>query len=142
MDLQGGVILADGGYPASKILLTPFRVSASLSEPERRYNIAHIHTRNHIERLFGQLKNKFRCCFNGIQLNYETSKASIVAICILHNISKNFSNVVFVDDSSPASISDEVFESDDGNGDDLVVLPGRRLTGRFYRSQFILKHFT
>ncbi|XP_055839189.1 putative nuclease HARBI1 [Episyrphus balteatus] len=134
MDLQGGVILGDGGYPGSKILLTPFRISATLSEPERRYNRSHIRTRNHIERLFGQIKNKFRCYFNGIQLNYGTAKASIVAICILHNISKDSLNVGFLDDSDINMPDDDDQNDDDQNDDDgdddpLVVLPGRRLTG-------------
>ncbi|XP_055906495.1 putative nuclease HARBI1, partial [Eupeodes corollae] len=136
MDLQGGVILGDSGYPGSKILLTPFRVSAILSEPEQRYNRSHIRTRNHIECLFGQLKNKFRCCFNGIQLNYETAKASIVAICILHNISKGSSNVGFLDGSDTIMPDGDLNQNDDNENDDALV-QRRRLSGRYYRNIFI-----
>ncbi|XP_055904160.1 putative nuclease HARBI1 isoform X1 [Eupeodes corollae] len=92
VDLRGGVVLGDGGYACSKILMTPFRISAELSPAEQRYNKAHIRTRITVEQLFGQLKNKFRACFNGININYDTAKATIVAIAILHNISKDGSN--------------------------------------------------
>lgn len=42
-----------------------------------------------MERVFGCLKNKFRCFFNGIQINLETAKAAIVAIAVIHNLIRN-----------------------------------------------------
>lgn len=54
---------------------------------QQGYNSAHIKTRNVVERLFGQWKNKFRCFFNGMQMSLDTAKASIIALAILHNLS-------------------------------------------------------
>lgn len=83
MDLKGGILLGDGGYACSKLLLTPFRLSAQWSTANQKYNEAHIRTRTAIEPVFGQLKNKFRCCLNGIHINYENA---VIAIAVLYNI--------------------------------------------------------
>lgn len=48
----------------------------------------HTATRNTVERVFGMMKNKFRC-FNGMQMKLDTAKAAIVAIAIMHNIILN-----------------------------------------------------
>ncbi|KAJ8926539.1 hypothetical protein NQ314_021086 [Rhamnusium bicolor] len=47
-------LLGDKGYPLEHCLLTPFRNPNN--DMEERYNIAHRHTRNLIERVFGILK--------------------------------------------------------------------------------------
>lgn len=77
-------MLGDNGYPCSRHLLTPLLNPAT--DAERRYNRAHASTRNVVERTFGIIKNKFRCFFNGMNLNIDTTKAAIIAISIIHNI--------------------------------------------------------
>lgn len=56
-----GILVGDNGYTATNYMLTPVMNPTTLAQ--RRYNRAHITTRNVVERLFGQWKNKFRCFF-------------------------------------------------------------------------------
>lgn len=133
-NLRGGVILGDNGYPCSRILLTPFRVSDTLSPSQQRYNIAHIKTRNIIERLFGQLKNKFRCCFNGIAVDLNTAKNMIVAIAVLHNIARE-RNIPFVDcdeidNNEELHLSNENMETENLN-----------ISANSFKQQFIDTYF-
>ncbi|XP_041377361.1 putative nuclease HARBI1 [Gigantopelta aegis] len=74
-----GILLGDNGYACERYLLTP--VLRAGTDSERRYNTSHRRTRNIIERVFGfGVDSRLRC-------HIETSKAVIVALCVLHNIS-------------------------------------------------------
>jgi hypothetical protein len=53
-------IVGDSGYPLEPWLLTPV-MGQQLSAAEAAYNMAHIKTRNCIERAIGVLKSRFRC---------------------------------------------------------------------------------
>lgn len=58
---------------------------------EHRYNVAHIRTRNIVERTFGMLKSRFRCLDRtGGALLYSPEKVAQITVvcCILHNIAK------------------------------------------------------
>ena len=79
-----GVLVGDAGYPLLPFLMTP--VNNCRTDAERRYNWAHIQTRNCIERAFGVLKRRFACLHFGLRLKLETCFAVIVAVSILHNI--------------------------------------------------------
>ena len=81
-----GVLLGDSGYPCRPYLLTPF-LNPTI-ESERRYNRAHILTRGLIERVFGQLKQRFRCLKIPIRLNLSGAQNVIVACACLHNMIK------------------------------------------------------
>lgn len=80
-------MVGDNGYACSRYLLTP--LLNPRTNAEQRYNNAHISTRNIIERTFGVMKNRFRCFFNGMNINIDSTKAAIVAIAIMHNIITN-----------------------------------------------------
>jgi hypothetical protein len=54
-----GWLLGRSGYLLRPWLLTP--VINPTTRPEERYNIAHIKTRNTVERSVGALKSRFRC---------------------------------------------------------------------------------
>ncbi|KAJ8927960.1 hypothetical protein NQ314_019485 [Rhamnusium bicolor] len=80
-------LVGDNGYPVEHCLLTPFRNPNN--DIEERYNIAHRHTRNFIERVFGILKLVWRILHDsGGNFLYKPSKVIKIIICclMLHNI--------------------------------------------------------
>jgi hypothetical protein len=79
-----GTILADGGYPCLRCLLTPLR--NPITPEERRYNRCHIKTRNVVERTIGILKNRFRCLYHKLHYRPEKVGNIVVACAILHNL--------------------------------------------------------
>jgi hypothetical protein len=77
LPFPGAVLLGDSAYALRPWLLTPFP-----GQPEGaklRYNVAHLRTRNVIERAFGVLKARFYCLKTGIRLKdpAEASRCSI-----------------------------------------------------------------
>ncbi|XP_031354451.1 putative nuclease HARBI1 [Photinus pyralis] len=126
-----GVLVGDNGYQCSRYILTP--LLNPQTNAEQRYNTAHIRTRNVIERTFGIWKNRFRCFFNGLNLQLETTKAVIVATAILHNliIQERLDN----DDSSDD-------EYDDDNDRVIYHNDGREhVQGNLFRARYIDTHF-
>jgi hypothetical protein len=85
LPFHGAVLLGDSAYPLRSWLLTPF--PGDPDGPKGRFNIAHIKTRNVVERMFGCLKNRFYALKTGIRLKdpKEASKL-IVSAAILHNL--------------------------------------------------------
>ncbi|CAH2015864.1 unnamed protein product [Acanthoscelides obtectus] len=79
-------LLGDSGYGISPSLLTPFRQPQT--ESERRYNRLHSKERVVIERVFGQLKQRFPILANRIRLPIRNVPKIIICCAILHNISK------------------------------------------------------
>ena len=85
----GAVLLGDSAYPLRQWLLTPFG-----GDPEGakgRYNVAHIRTRNVVERAFGVIKSRFFALKTGIRLK-DPAQASqlIISAVILHNLCIRF----------------------------------------------------
>ena len=78
----GGILLGDNGYPNKWYLLTP--ILNLQTAQERRYNIAHMTTRNTIERSFGVWKRRFPC-LRGLRSTMATNLTIIVATAVLHN---------------------------------------------------------
>lgn len=81
---QNCYLLGDSAYPCRNYLLTPLLNTAT--PQEERYNAAHIHTLNTIERKFGVVKRRFPAMGNGIRTNTRTTLAAVVATAVLHNI--------------------------------------------------------
>ncbi|KAK4303886.1 hypothetical protein Pmani_024136 [Petrolisthes manimaculis] len=79
-----GHLLGDSGYGCSSFLLTP--LLNPTTEKERKYNSAHIKTRNLIERAFGIWKRRFACLSIPLRTKLATLKVIIKACGILHNI--------------------------------------------------------
>lgn len=83
-DFAPGYLLGDSGYPCRSYLLTPLLNPQTVSQ--RAYNVAHIATRNSIERCFGVLKKRFPCLAMGMRLNIPTVLSVIIACATLHNL--------------------------------------------------------
>lgn len=65
-------------------MLTP--LSSPQTPAERKYQRAHITTRNSVERLFGVLKRRFPSLAFGMQINMDTALIVTVACFLLHNL--------------------------------------------------------
>ncbi|XP_034830814.1 putative nuclease HARBI1 [Maniola hyperantus] len=80
-----GLLIGDSGYAQSSYMYTP--VHNPQTQPEFRYNRAHISTRNIIERFNGVWKRRFACLNRKLQNNLPNTCNIIVACAVLHNIS-------------------------------------------------------
>ncbi|XP_013401258.1 putative nuclease HARBI1 [Lingula anatina] len=76
-----GFLLGDSCYPLHPYLMTP--KANPQTDPEIKYNRAHISTRNTIERALGVLKSRRRCLDrSGGSLQYSTDVAcNIIMAC-------------------------------------------------------------
>ena len=84
--------------------MTP--VNNPVTEPLRRYNRAHVLTRNTIERAFGVFKRRFAALHFGLRLKMETVFAVIVAVSVLHNIAI-FRNDIIENMNVPENIDEQ-----------------------------------
>lgn len=123
-----GILLGDNGYAQSRYLYTP--IVNPHTEAERRYNRAHVKTRNIIERTFGMWKRKFGCLQRKLSNSLNTTTKIIVACAILHNIAVTNNEWVV-----------ENVEEYNNNEDvpNLVVQGHPR--GNIIRAAFIERHF-
>ena len=83
-NLVPGILLGDNGYGCTNHLLTPFLNPTS--NASRRFNTAHIRTRNTVERMFGVWKSRFFCLQKGLRFHPKLCCNIIVATAVLHNI--------------------------------------------------------
>ncbi|CAG4981926.1 unnamed protein product [Colias eurytheme] len=81
-------MLGDSAYPNRSHLLKP--VLNPVNEAEKRYNEAHIRTRNTIERTFGVWKRRFPVVTLTLRLSLTKAQAVIIATAVLHNICRNY----------------------------------------------------
>lgn len=135
-------LLGDSGYPLEPWLMTPVNGRAE-DVHIRNYNIAHRSLRNVVERLFGVMKARFRCCFGERALHYKPEKAGriINACAILHNICINRGDRIddFVDDELPnENFEDEEYYNNERYNEDGAALLDR---GRIVRERIINQYF-
>ncbi|KMQ84620.1 nuclease harbi1 [Lasius niger] len=90
-------LLGDSGYPLEPWLMTPI-INAPEESAEARYTQCHSSTRNCVERMFGLLKNVWRCLLGHRVLHYDPIMAAniTVACAVLHNIRLN-ANIMHVE---------------------------------------------
>lgn len=91
-----GLLVGDSGYALSPNLMTP--VLQPTTQGERRYNRAHILTRNIVERTFGILKKRFQILEKGMRFDPTKCGNAIVASCVLHNFGIEVGDVFQVDE--------------------------------------------
>jgi hypothetical protein len=80
---DGGFLLADAGYAATRWVVPAFRESGLTPEQEV-FNFAHSHCRIVIERTFGVLKARWRI-LKGMDCDVQAATRIAFACCILHN---------------------------------------------------------
>ncbi|KAF9410994.1 hypothetical protein HW555_010126 [Spodoptera exigua] len=129
-----GILLGDSGYPCTPYLLTP--LLNPTTPQEERYNRSHIRTRNTVERCFGLLKQRFRCLLRGMFGDIETTKKTIVACAVLHNIAIDMRKDLFPgeEDNIEPSIQFEPSET-------VQQYFPSSVRGNIRRRQFIETHF-
>lgn len=117
--------MGDNGYACRPYLLTP--LLQPQNEQEARYNRAHKHTRNVVERIFGKWKRRFPCLSRMLRTKLETTQAIICACSVLYNIGIEHNNIDFVEE-----IPQELEE---------VPVVNNDILGLAFRRQFIQQHF-
>ena len=83
-------IIGDSAFQCNKFILVPYRDTGNLSEIQQKYNKKLSQTRYVIENAFGFLKGRFRR-LKYIDASIPRIRNIIIACCILHNISLDFS---------------------------------------------------
>ncbi|KAG0442235.1 hypothetical protein HPB47_015755 [Ixodes persulcatus] len=95
-----GVLLGEAGYACTTDLMTPLVSPGAAKSPEessremsdsssfssRKYQKAHIRTRNSVEQAFGVWKRRFPCLDMRLQHKPERSAVIITACAALHNL--------------------------------------------------------
>ncbi|XP_058833434.1 putative nuclease HARBI1 [Topomyia yanbarensis] len=83
---SGAILLGDEAYPLTPWLMTPYR--NPVSDPHKKYNILHTKERVIIERLFGQVKQRFPILQSKIRIKTDRVPSMIIACFVLHNVAK------------------------------------------------------
>jgi len=125
-----GILLGDGGYPCLPYLFTPVR--NPITAAERRFNAAHVKTRQVVERAFGVLKQRFRCLRIPLRTNLSTSLSIIVATACLHNIAIAQNDVI---------LSEELDYEDSSHSTPLIIIEHDDETGQSVRRHFIQRNY-
>lgn len=82
---QDVVVLADSAYSPEQFVCKP--LANPVTEEEKSYQHAQIHTRNVVERSIGLLKQRFKCLLNGSFFKKPHNFQDVIlSCCILHNI--------------------------------------------------------
>ncbi|CAG5000458.1 unnamed protein product [Parnassius apollo] len=91
-----------------------------VTEAEKRYNEAHIKTRNVIERTFGVWKRRFPVVALTLRLSLPKVQATIIATAVLHNICRNHNleEVPSEVELPTAEINEEVYYTEVHNVDE------------------------
>lgn len=105
-------LLGDSGYGIAPWLLTPFLPPRNRNEIT--FNTYHKKERVVIERVFGQLKQRFSILGNLIRIKLDKIPKTFVACAVLHNIAKYLNDVIdYVEeeghylDNEPIEIEEE-----------------------------------
>lgn len=102
---RGALLLADEGYALTPWMMTVFR--NPVTDAQKSYNKLHKIERSIIERMFGQVKQRFPILQNKMRMATERVPSMIVACFILHNVAK------FLND--PEFEEEQPIHQDEGN---------------------------
>lgn len=83
---SGAILLADEAYPLTPWMMTPYRDPELPSQ--KAYNAIHKRERVIIERVFGQVKQRFPFLQSRVRVKTEKIPRMIAACFVLHNVAK------------------------------------------------------
>ncbi|XP_055601326.1 putative nuclease HARBI1 [Uranotaenia lowii] len=95
-NLSGAILLGDEAYPLTPWLMTPFKKAETVRQ--KAYNKLHSQERVIIERLFGQVKQRFPILQSKIRLSTDKIPTVIIACFVLHNVAKFLNDDDFAED--------------------------------------------
>eukprot|EP00111_Clytia_hemisphaerica_P014454 TCONS_00042557-protein len=79
--------IGDAAYPLAVRMITPFRISDSMTAQQKRFNFTQSSARCVVERAFGIMKSRFRRLQFIDSDNIKKMCYIIMAGCVLHNMS-------------------------------------------------------
>ena len=87
-------IAADSAYPIARTVVKPY--GATPTESHVNFNFAQARLRNDCtEKIFGQVKSRFRILHTGLRTSIERSQLLIVSCLVLHNMALMFHDSEF-----------------------------------------------
>ena len=101
------------------------------TQPQRRYNVAQIRTRNTVERMFGTWKRLFPCLSTTLRTKLQTTLTIIVATAVLYNFIRSRIDPIDEPEHIPAA-QEEVSD----------MHAGEWRLGNAVRQALIMQHFT
>uniref|UniRef100_A0A8R1ITF5 DDE Tnp4 domain-containing protein n=1 Tax=Caenorhabditis japonica TaxID=281687 RepID=A0A8R1ITF5_CAEJA len=93
-------LLADNGFALTHSTMQPYRQN-SLTLENYEFNKMISAVRVRVENLFGVLTSKFRILRRDMNLDPSTSRALVVALCVIHNIQLGPLQLLDVDSTAP-----------------------------------------
>uniref|UniRef100_A0A8R1IKJ7 DDE Tnp4 domain-containing protein n=1 Tax=Caenorhabditis japonica TaxID=281687 RepID=A0A8R1IKJ7_CAEJA len=93
-------LLADNGFALTHSTMQPYRQN-SLTLENYEFNKMISAVRVRVENLFGVLTSKFRILRRDMNLDPSTSRALVVALCVIHNIQVGPLQLLDVDSTAP-----------------------------------------
>ena len=101
------------------------------TQPQRRYNVAQIRTRNTVERMFGIWKSLFPRLSTALRTKLQTTLTIIVATAVLYKFIRSQNDPIDEPEHIPAA-EEEVAD----------MHYGERRLGNAVRQALIMQHFT
>lgn len=122
----GAILLGDEAYPLTPWLMVPFRQPETTAQ--KSYNILHTKERVIIERVFGQIKQRFPILQSKIRMTTNRVPTLIIACFTLHNVAKYLQDEDFLlpPDDAPREQSDTFPVSDTTPATSSALLRGKR----------------
>lgn len=105
-------LLGDSGYGIAPWLITPFKPPQD--NIQRRFNRKHAKERVIIERVFGQLKQRFPILGNCVRVSLERVPKLVVSCAVLHNVAKHLKDPLNFEDLGHGGDEDAFVEDEVG----------------------------
>jgi hypothetical protein len=112
-------VLGDGAYPFGDRVITPYRDDGSIGRVRSAFNFLQSSARMVVERLFGNLKGRWRILIRCPYTDLVTINHIMYVCCILHNMClRNQDNFENEEDLAQDSDSEGETEKEDAERND------------------------